>query len=357
MKIYNLDSLDFFEEDIKNQSNRKLLNGSLSTGSISHAYLFTGNSMDLLYNLALAFSASINCPGGGCGTCSICKATFKGVYPDMIVVEPEGSILIKEEIMKLQNFMSLTSSGPGKKICIIKEAELINPAASNRLLKTLEDPPDEDSVFILLAEDISMMLPTVVSRCLVYSWNFKISQDMTGGEDFSILEKILDAGIKSIIEKRGKPGSVGVDLTIRILEIIKKMEAGVKSSLDREVDRIKESSYEQPDIKKYVDTIKSKNIRKMAKFRKLGMGKVFDIISAWLEDILAVGLGATEESLNFKHNWFFINKMVKNVKIEKIFHILGNVERNRSNLHYSVNPEIALDSIFLQIQYMIWINR
>ena len=52
------------------------------------------------------------------------------------------------------------------KIIIFWMADKMNEEASNMLLKTIEEPGDE-TVFILLTEDIRKLLPTIVSRCQV----------------------------------------------------------------------------------------------------------------------------------------------------------------------------------------------
>ncbi len=348
-----LGSIDFLTEDNVNQSNIRLLSRMIESENISHAYLFYGNDMELLCRLALEFAASVNCPNKGCGDCIICKNTIKGVYPNILIVEPEGNILRIEEIARLQKFMGLSSYVPGKKICIIKESELMNQEAANRLLKTLEDPPDTDSIFILLAEDISVMLPTIISRCLVYSWNFKFSENARGRADFEVMDKHLDEGIRSIIALQRSQTTVSVvsmDLTLRLVEILKKMEAAVKADLEKELGEIKKSDFEKSDINKYLEILKSRHKRKINKFHNLGISRVFDIISAWLEDILAVRFGAGEKGLNFSKNYSFIGKDVKNVKVDKIFKLLGVIERNRGYLNYSINSELALDNIFLQFQ-------
>ena len=348
-----LESINFLTEDNINRSNIRLLSTMIESGNISHAYLFFGNNMELLGKLALIFAASINCVDNGCGDCIVCRNTIKGIYPNVLMVEPEGSTLRIEEIVKLQRFINLSSYNPGKKICIIKESELMNSEAANRLLKTLEDPPDADSIFVLLTEDISIILPTVVSRCLVYSWNFKFIEETQGGTGFEIMEKYLDEGIKKIIklhESRAGISAVSVDLTLRLVEILKKMEAGVRADLEKEFDEIKKSDFEKSDINKYIEILKSRQKRKINKFHNLGMGRVFDIISAWLEDILAVKLGAKMEILNFKKNYSFINSSIKNIKTNKIFKLMQVIEKNRNCLNYLINPELALDNIFLQFQ-------
>jgi DNA polymerase III delta prime subunit len=229
----------------------------------------------------------------------------------------------------------------------------MNSAAANRLLKTLEDPPDEDSIFILLTEDISMLLPTVVSRCLVYSWNFKFIEESPERADFEIIEKYLDEGIKNIImqkEDAGQPYTASLDLTLKLVEILKKVEAAVKADQEKEISEIKRSDFDRGDINRYIEILKLRNRRKISKFHNLGMSRVFDIISAWLEDILAVKLGAIEKTMNFSKNYSFISGKNKNVKTDRIFKLIKVIEGNKNYLSYSVNSELALDNIFLQLQ-------
>ena len=347
MKILN--RLDFLIEEDRNKTNIKLLANSIEHGDISHAYLFYGSSMELLYRLALSFSASINCQLGGCGSCTVCKNTLKGVYPDLNVVEAEGNVLTIDKIVELQRFMNMSSYMPGKKICIIKNAEIMNNQASNRLLKTLEEPPD-DSIFILLTEDISAILPTVVSRCLVFNWNFKLSSINMTGTDFTILGSSLDEGIKTMVKSSQKTSTSPLNLCSEIISILKGMEENIKINQDKELKEIKNSGGSRDDTGRYLKILKSKHKRQINKFYRLGMNYVFDIISTWLTDIQAVKLNAEDKVLNYKQNYFFIKKNFKNVKIDETFHLLETIEKNRDYLNFSICLELALDNIFLQFQ-------
>ena len=111
-----LENLDFLTEDTANQSNARLLSSMVDNNSISHAYLFSGNDMGLLYGLATRFAASINCIKNGCGSCIVCQNTLKGVYSNILTIEPEGNFLRKEEVVEIQRFMNLNSYNPVKEI-------------------------------------------------------------------------------------------------------------------------------------------------------------------------------------------------------------------------------------------------
>jgi DNA polymerase III subunit delta' len=349
MKV--LENIDFLIADDVNRSNIKSLLRMVESESISHAYLFYGNNSGLLLRFALNFAAAINCPDNGCGDCPICRNTIKGVYPNLLVIEPEGNILRKEEILRLQKFMGLSSYNPGKKICIITESELMNQEAANRLLKTLEDPPDNDSVFILLTEDISAMLPTIVSRCLVYNWNIKLHENGKNAVNFEAMDKYLNEGIRNMLagagEKIKKPAAY-LNMASKLVEILKKMEAAVKADLEKEIVEIKQSDFDKSDIKKYTGILKSKHKRKVNKFHILAISRIFDIISAWLGDILAVKFGAGESGLYYRKNYNFIYDNVGSVKIKRVFSLMEKIEYNRNYLNYSINSELALDNIFLK---------
>ncbi len=346
----SLENLDFLIEDPTNQSNIKLLSGMVENNSISHAFLFNGNSMVSLYKIAASFAASINCVKNGCGTCITCLNTLKGIYSNILTIEPEGNFLRKEEIIEIQKFINLSAHVPGKKICIIKEAELMNVQAANRLLKTLEEPPDENSIFILLAEESSLLLPTIISRCLVFNWNIKLAGDGPGEGNFLNLENSLNAAIKSIIVSPAGKREIPLGLSLKLKGALKKMEASFKASQEKEVETIKKSDFAKEDINKFIKALNLKHKRRLNKLGKLGISRVFDIISAWLEDMLAVKVGAPGDSLNHKQDYLLLNDNIDRISVDKIFNIMETIEGNRRYLSYSINIELALDNIFLQFQ-------
>ena len=199
-----LDSIDFLQKNNRNTANLKILRQSLETGNLSHAYLFCGSSIEDLSKLALFFASSANCKQNGCGTCDICANTLKEIYSNLLIIEADGIILTKEKVVELQKFASMSAHTIGKKICIVKEVELMNKEASNRFLKTLEDPPDANTIFILLSEDLSGILPTIVSRCSVFEWDFIYERGNNWKIGNSLIFNKLDEGIRKILKQCSK---------------------------------------------------------------------------------------------------------------------------------------------------------
>lgn len=101
-----------------------------------------------------------------CGTCRMCLKILSDNHPDLYRVQPEnstGAIKI-EQIRDLQVAAYQTPQLTEHKIMVIYPAEAMNQAAASALLKVLEEPA-ESTMFILVATNPSLLLPTIVSRC------------------------------------------------------------------------------------------------------------------------------------------------------------------------------------------------
>lgn len=79
-------------------------------------------------------------------------------------VPKKTGIINVHEAGDINRFLSLNSYEGGHRFCIIWLAEMMNNEASNKLLKSIEEPPDK-TVFILITEREDLLLPTILSRC------------------------------------------------------------------------------------------------------------------------------------------------------------------------------------------------
>src|SRR3989338_1387098 len=101
-------------------------------------------------------------------------------HPDYRLLEPEGKLgLIKVDMIReVVDFLTETAQQGGYRIVILQHAERMNVAASNALLKTLEEPGAK-TVLLLLSSQPALLLPTVRSRCQVLAFHVdeKTGQD------------------------------------------------------------------------------------------------------------------------------------------------------------------------------------
>lgn len=136
---------------------------------LTHAYLFTGPASIGKLSLALDMSAALNCPSATrpCDACPSCQRTRQRRHPDVLLVEPDQGKIKIDQIRDLQRDLALSPYMGSWRICVIRDLHLATTEASNALLKTLEEPPAR-VILLLTANDASLLLPTIVSRCQVF---------------------------------------------------------------------------------------------------------------------------------------------------------------------------------------------
>ncbi len=98
-----------------------------------------------------------------CGICLACKKISSAIHPDFRRIETEGKEIKIEAIRDLQRWLFIAPHEAPRKMAHIESAELLNPAASNSLLKTLEEPPPY-ATLVLTARTPESLLPTLRSR-------------------------------------------------------------------------------------------------------------------------------------------------------------------------------------------------
>lgn len=146
------------------------LRTALAEGRIAHAYLFCGPDGIGKKLLAKVLSAALICERGMDEACEICPACLKvkvGSHPDLHWIAPDGKSLKIAQIREVKNMAYLKPREGRFQVFVLERAETMTPEAGNSLLKVLEEPPPA-TVFILLADSPTGLLPTVVSRSQLY---------------------------------------------------------------------------------------------------------------------------------------------------------------------------------------------
>ena len=147
-----------------------------SRGTLPHALLLCGPQGLGKREFADAFADALLCQqahddGSACGACRACLLLAGGSHPDRVRVgielrddgKPRTEITV-EQIRILSERLSLTAQFGGFQIASIDPADQMNHAASNALLKTLEEPTPA-TLIMLIADQPARLSATIRSRC------------------------------------------------------------------------------------------------------------------------------------------------------------------------------------------------
>ncbi len=140
------------------------------TDRLAHALLFTGQAGLGKALFAQHFAKTLLCKpavnsGTACHHCRDCLLVQADTHPDLAYIVPEKAgkgIKIEQVRHIIQQSNHTTQSA--YKVIIINPAESLLVAASNALLKSLEEPT-ERTLFILITDKPGLLLPTIRSRC------------------------------------------------------------------------------------------------------------------------------------------------------------------------------------------------
>ena len=138
---------------------------AVSSGRLGHAYLLEGDAGAGKRTLARYVAALVLCQTQtACGTCAACQQITAGANPDLVWIDAGGkSTLPIASVRELLKEVAVRPANGGKRVFVIAEAEKMNDAAQNALLKAIEEPPGY-ALFLLLCENAAMLLPTIRSR-------------------------------------------------------------------------------------------------------------------------------------------------------------------------------------------------
>lgn len=140
-------------------------------GNTRHAYLITGPEGVGRLTLAKAFVKALNCQNPPaehdfCDTCLACKQIEAEAWPDLSILRPiESARDIKiDQVRQMQQSLALAPYQSQWRVVIIPDFQNATVAASNALLKSLEEPPTR-AIIILTADARENLLETIASRC------------------------------------------------------------------------------------------------------------------------------------------------------------------------------------------------
>ena len=176
------------------------LRHAVENGKVAHAYLFCGPRGTGKTSTGRILAKVVNCSdqihGEPCNTCDICHSITEGRSLDVIEIDAASNRGI-DEVRSLREKVNYAPSRARYKVYIIDEVHMLTEAASNALLKTLEEPPPH-VIFVLATTEPHKVIPTIMSRCQRFNFR-RLSQTAIIGKLELICQKEnIHVGLESL---------------------------------------------------------------------------------------------------------------------------------------------------------------
>ena len=251
----------------------KSVKESFKKGHISHSYIIEGDPSDMALDFTFGILELLFCKieDNYDESCSNLIRQKKNV--DILWLEPTSKSrqIVVEDIDRLINQMHKTSFYGGWKAGVIINADRLQIAAEQKLLKILEEPPPK-SILLLISENSSALLKTIRSRCQTLHCNKSIG--------------LNDSNIYSFITTL--PPKTGIEAVKASNSVLNFLSKNIKM---KEEDFIKEQNVSNDEIEKEVLEAR------VSAFRKKEQLLIVEQILYWFRDILTMQLDVNSSNL------------------------------------------------------------
>jgi DNA polymerase III delta' subunit len=180
----------------------EFLESAVKRDRLAHALIFAGPVSVGKKTVAWKLAQGMLCESGeACGQCSQCKAFLAGANADFLAIAGMDEIKI-EQIRELNYKLSLKPYLAKYKVAVIDDADNLNNAAANALLKVFEEPTPH-TIMILITSNPNRLPKTIVSRAQKITFGPVAFQEFERllPEHLSVEQKRLLASVAA-----GKPG-------------------------------------------------------------------------------------------------------------------------------------------------------
>ena len=266
-----------------------------------------------------------------CDHCASCHAFNTETHSDYYYMEPDRSkanpIIKIDQVRALQKEVAMMPVMSNRRIVIINDAEFMNSAAQNCLLKTIEEPSGL-SKFILIAANRSRLLMTLRSRCMIINF-----------------EKLTDADIKRVLEAQG-------------IENADKISVIANGSLGQAMSLAANDGLKiREEVLKFLELLYKLNIEDIFNKGQELAAQPKDNFREWtinlqkfLRDLLIVN---TDIDNNYYYNRDMKSRLYKlrdKLSDTIVFNMLHEVAEAQRKLSSNANLELLIESLFIRLK-------
>ncbi|ULL13302.1 DNA polymerase III subunit delta' [Paenibacillus sp. H1-7] len=311
---------------------KRILQNSLRTDKVSHAYIFTGPAGTGRKQMALAFAQALYCevlPDDACGECLNCRKVEHGNHPDLHWIRPDGASIKIEQIRELQKQFSYRASTSGPKMYILEDADKMTVQAANSLLKFLEEPTSR-VVAILISDNGQALLPTIRSRSQWIPFA-PMSRDR-------MVSMLQEEGQPSVLIQAAVRLAAGPDAARQMMQ-----GNGFAEIRNLVIQLTKESMSRLP-------TALLTAQQKLAKSELSDQLPLFmDLLILWLKDMVQLHLG-NRTDLVYADQTDWMGGLALSYDMKHWVRCLEQAVEQQKRLRFHANPQLVLEKMLMQLK-------
>lgn len=360
---------------------KELFARALRESTLSHAYLFSGPEGLAKTAFARELGVALVSPCGGCGICLECDRARRGIHPDLHVIEREGDLIRREQVDPVIADLSLRPFAAGRRVWVIPEVEYLHPAAANKLLKSIEEPPSY-VVFLLVTDRLERVLSTIVSRCQLVEFRplsdaqvaafLRETRGLDGVEAEALArlsagsveraarladdargygrraEYLRHAARATGLARGGTEGDPPAAFIGVLERQVQETAARVKADLAEQVAALAQQFQDKRDLSWYTKKAEERAKREEARLRRLAAQDAVDLLGAWVRDLWVVACGASDVLWNCDRADELAGAAVATP--EYYARLMAVVARARKDLYLNIDQKLALQALFARFE-------
>jgi DNA polymerase-3 subunit delta' len=340
-----------FDHLLGNQRAKDTIRRMLEAGRVPGGLLFAGEDGVGKKLFALELAKSLNCRARvgveACGKCASCQRIMRfalpasddrdahkkiiwSEHPDVGMARPYGRAILVDQMRDLEREANFRPFEGAARVFLIEDADKLNDASSNALLKTLEEPPVTSHLILITARPASL-LPTIRSRCQALRFAPLSAQEIE--THLLSREKKLSQRDARVLARLAQ-GSIGRALSANLESYLARREAMLEvlnaAALTGDRSRLLRAAEEMNDAR-----------------RKDEYEPRLDVLEILIRDVWALALGAPPGQLVNDDVRAQLSQLSARVESRRAAGWLTLLETLRGQLSVNINRKVATDALFL----------
>jgi len=341
-----------FERIIGNQAIKITLRRFIAARRVPHSFLLVGDDGIGKRQFALELAKSLLCrqpaDGEACGVCPNCrradafafpkpddkdahKKVILSEHPDLGTVIPYNRNILVDAIRDLEKEANFRPYEGSARVFIIDDADKMNDAATNALLKTLEEPSETIYLFLVSSRP-DKLLPTIRSRCQVLRF---APVDTVEIERFLIDERAFSHNEARLAARLAR-GSVGrsVEMDIpRVKGLRERMLGVLKNSID---------TYDKASLLKASEEM---NDAKNKDSFEESLGSLESLV----HDVWRISVANSDEGVTNLDVVDDLRLLAQKADRDQLASWIAFIEALRGNLIVNINKRVSTDALVVSM--------